>query len=63
MSGHPIFVFVGIAIFWAFYGYLILAILKINKKIWYDTTDVETETARLIEIELRLREQAERIGS
>ena len=41
-------------------SYLIFTILKLNKKIEDDTTTVEIETAKLVEIELRSRERLER---
>jgi hypothetical protein len=53
MTGVIAAIFIVGAIFGACIGFLAFAIIGINKKIEYDTTEVELETARLAEIELQ----------
>ena len=44
-------------IFGACVGFLVFGILGINKRIEADTTAVEMETAKMVEIELQSRER------
>ena len=51
----PISLAIIISVFSACFGFLIFAIMRINKKIEYDTTEVEVATAKMAEIELESR--------
>ena len=57
MTGVIATIFIVGAIFGACTGFLAFAIVKINKNIEDDTTDVEIATAKLAEIELQSRER------
>jgi hypothetical protein len=55
MTGIIATIFIVGAIFGACIGFLSFAIIGINRKIEDDTTAVELETAKLVEIELQSR--------
>jgi hypothetical protein len=57
MTSVIISIFVVGSIFGACIGFLTFAIVKINRQIEDDTTEVEIETARMAEIELKSRER------
>jgi hypothetical protein len=57
MTSVIISIFVVGSIFGACIGFLTFAIIKINKKIEDDTTEVEIATAKMAEIELQSHER------